>query len=87
MFENVDGQTDDRRRATDAGVTGILIAHLGAFGSCELKSQWNMKCRSRVPVKMRACSVCQGQLLCKVSLSYLSLVQKNTLSILLYIKF
>ena len=25
------------RRTTDAGVTGILIAHLGAFGSGELK--------------------------------------------------
>ena len=36
MFENVDGrQTTDGRR-TDAGVTGILIAHLGAFGSGEL---------------------------------------------------
>ena len=31
MFENVDGRT------TDAGVTGILIAHLGAFGLGELK--------------------------------------------------
>ena len=30
MFENVDGRTPD------AGVTGILIAHLGAFGSGEL---------------------------------------------------
>ena len=30
MFENVDGRT------TDAGVTGILKAHLGAFGSGEL---------------------------------------------------
>ena len=39
MFENVDGRTDDGR-TTDAGVTGILIAHLGAFGSGELK-----KCR------------------------------------------
>ena len=29
MFENVDGRTD-------AGVIGILIAHLGAFGSDEL---------------------------------------------------
>ena len=29
MFENVDGQTD-------AGVIGILLAHLGAFGSGEL---------------------------------------------------
>ena len=37
MFENVDGRTDDGRRTTDAGVTGILIAHLGAFGSGELK--------------------------------------------------
>ena len=31
MFENVDGWT------TDAGVTGILIALLGAFGSGELE--------------------------------------------------
>ena len=30
MFENADGRTD-------AGVTGILIAHIGAFGSGELK--------------------------------------------------
>ena len=37
MFENVDGRTDDGR-TTDARVTGILIAHLGAFGSGELKS-------------------------------------------------
>ena len=36
MFENVDGRTDDRR-TTDDGVIGILIAHLGAFGSGELK--------------------------------------------------
>ena len=35
MFENVDGRTDGRR--TEDGVTGILIAHLGAFGSGELK--------------------------------------------------
>ena len=38
-----DGRTDDGR-TTDAGVTGILIAHLGAFGSGELKS--NGKCGS-----------------------------------------
>ena len=37
MFENVDGRTDGRR-TTDAGVTGILIAHLRAFGSGELKT-------------------------------------------------
>ena len=47
MFENVDGWTDNGRttdgrwtddgRTTDARVTGILIAHLGAFGSGELK--------------------------------------------------
>ena len=30
MFENVD-------RRTDAGVTGILLAHPGAFGAGELK--------------------------------------------------
>ena len=35
MFENVDGRTDGR--TTDAGVIGILIAHLKAFGSGELK--------------------------------------------------
>ena len=33
MFENVDG------RLTDAGVTGILLAHQWAFGSCELKKK------------------------------------------------
>ena len=46
MFENVDGRTDGRTtdgrttdgRTTDTGVTGILIAHLGAFGSGELKN-------------------------------------------------
>ena len=32
MFENVDGRTDD-------GVTCILLAYLGAFGSGELKTQ------------------------------------------------
>ena len=40
MFENVDGRTDGRTDdgwTTDARVTGILIAHLGAFGSGELK--------------------------------------------------
>ena len=40
MFENVDGRMDGRRtdgRTTDAGVTGILIAHIGAFSSGELK--------------------------------------------------
>ena len=38
MFENVDGRTD-AGRTPDAGVTGILIAHLGAFGSGELINQ------------------------------------------------
>ena len=46
MFENVDGRTDDGRMdgrrtdgwTTDAGVIGILIAHLRAFGSGELKT-------------------------------------------------
>ena len=36
MFENDDRRTTDGQR-TDAGVIGILIAHLGAFGSGELK--------------------------------------------------
>ena len=37
VFENV-----DRRTTTDTGVIGILIAHLKAFGSGELKTtnQW-----------------------------------------------
>ena len=43
MFENVDGQTDGR--TTDARVTGILIAHLGAFGSGELKRNETKKTR------------------------------------------
>ena len=47
MFENVDGRTDGRttdgRRTTDAGVTGILIAHLGAFGSGELKRGFDLQ--------------------------------------------
>ena len=30
-------------RTTDAGVTGILIAHLGAFGSGELKSHLELQ--------------------------------------------
>ena len=38
-----DGRTPDGQ-ATDAGVTGILIAHLGAFGSGELKSYVRKKC-------------------------------------------
>ena len=49
MFENVDGRTDGRRTdgRTDAGVTGILIAHLGAFGSGELKNaSENVVCTS-----------------------------------------
>ena len=36
MFENVDGRRTDDRRTTDAGVTGILLAHQWAFGSGEL---------------------------------------------------
>ena len=35
MFENFDGRT--HIRTMDDGVTGILIANLGAFGSGELK--------------------------------------------------
>ena len=35
MYENVDG------RMTDVRVVGILTAHLGAFGSGELKSLWS----------------------------------------------
>ena len=46
MFENVDGRTD-------AGVTGILIAHLGAFGSGELKKQQNLKLSSAANCRWR----------------------------------
>ena len=37
MFENVDGPRTDDGWTTNAGVIGILIAHLRAFGSGELK--------------------------------------------------
>ena len=44
MFENVDGQlTDDR-------VIGILIAHLRAFGSSELKSEGDIVITSVHPL-------------------------------------
>ena len=46
MFENVDGRRTDGR--TDAGVTGILIAHLGAFGSGELKRMGNFQGLSKL---------------------------------------
>ena len=36
MFENVDRRKAD---SSDNGVIGILIAHLGAFGSGELKTK------------------------------------------------
>ena len=53
MFENVDGRTDD-------GVTGILIAHLGAFRSGELKIF--IKCAQNE----RCTSSMSEQSLCKV---------------------
>ena len=37
MFENVDRRRTTDGRTTDAGVTGILLAHQWAFGSGELK--------------------------------------------------
>ena len=43
MFENVDGRTDDRLQTKDAGVIGILIAHLEAFGSGEITKRTFMK--------------------------------------------
>ena len=48
MFENVDGRTD-AGRTPDAGVTGILIAHLGAFGSGELKKSADDKNMENYP--------------------------------------
>ena len=53
MYENVDRRTDGRTtdgRTMDARVTGILIAHLGAFGSGELKRERG-KQRERENVK------------------------------------
>ena len=46
-----DGQTDGRM--TDAGVTGILIAHLGAFGSVELITNDNQTDPDRVQLVSR----------------------------------
>ena len=43
-----DGRTDGR--TTDAGVTGILIAHLGAFGSGELKNLALISCCDQFPL-------------------------------------
>ena len=43
MFENVDGRQTDDGRTTDAGVTGILLAHQWAFGSGELKINLSKK--------------------------------------------
>ena len=62
MFENVDGRTDDGRtdgrrtdgRTPDAGVTGILIAHLGAFGSGELKIKVSQQYWSGCPENHKA---------------------------------
>ena len=64
MFENVDGRTDrrtDGRRRTDAGVTGILIAHPGAFGSGELKLE-DLKVLRRSPDLLNNVKIGQGQL-------------------------
>ena len=44
--------TDDGRQTTDAGVTGILIAHLWAFGSGELTKNNNNKKFKRLPQKI-----------------------------------
>ena len=46
MFENVDGRWTDGR-TTDAGVTGILYAHLRAFGSGELKMTNSPGCKQQ----------------------------------------
>ena len=45
-----DGRTTDGR--TDAGVTGILIAHLGAFGSGELKNSGEQEKESIIRVRV-----------------------------------
>ena len=56
MFENVDGRT------MDAGVTGILIAHLGAFGSGELKKTifFDIKCHDSYLMKCLHNSITQN---------------------------
>ena len=61
MFENVDGRTDDGRRTTDAGVFGILIANLGAFGSGELK-MWYVN-QTKTQTSLCICTVCSEPLL------------------------
>ena len=54
--ENVEGRTDVRR-TTDAGAIDILIAHLGAFGSGELKIETDHKIqiflRRKSPLQMK----------------------------------
>ena len=60
MFEMLtDGRTYDGR-TTDARVTGILIAHLGAFGSGELK----MFLKNKLIWAMQKCMVTMATLLC-----------------------
>ena len=58
MFENVDGRT------TDARVTGILIAHLGAFGSGELKTKryGRMHGRTRARTHARTDGQCENSI-------------------------
>ena len=59
MFENVDERRDGRR-TTDAGVTGILIAHLGAFGSGELKrKQFDNYIKGSFQVLIQVCLICK----------------------------
>ena len=53
MFENVDGRT------TDDGVTGILIAHLGAFGSGELKTKIGFQDQLSLKAGQKYCSILQ----------------------------
>ena len=61
MFENVDGRTDGRTddgrtddgRTTDARVIGILIAHLRAFGSGELKKDSGEQENPIIHVRLR----------------------------------
>ena len=45
----------DGRQTTDAGVTGILIAHLGAFSSGELKIvDWNVRYKKKLKHVLRS---------------------------------
>ena len=50
-------------RTTDARVTGILIAHLGAFGSGELKNQQKTKMHAKLTSRQRVSKLMKSVLI------------------------